>query len=139
TQSLPEYLKEQGIVAISGIDTRKLTRRLREGGAQGACILVGADEQKAVTLAAGYTGMAGQDLAKSVTRSEREDWHQGTWQLTQGYTEPDQSKFHVVAYDFGVKSNILRILSDLGCRLTVVPAQTPVADVLALNPDGVFL
>ncbi len=139
TQSLPDYLKEQGIVAISGIDTRKLTRRLREGGAQGACILVGTDEQKAVDLAVAYAGMAGQDLAKTVTRKEQEEWKQGTWSLTQGYTKPDQDKFHVVAYDFGVKSNILRILSDLGCQLTVVPAQTPVADVLALNPDGVFL
>lgn len=139
TQSLPDYLKEQGVVAISGIDTRKLTRRLREGGAQGACILVGTDEQKAIELAAGYAGMTGQDLAKTVTRAQREDWQEGTWQRTQGYTHPAQDEFHVVAYDFGVKSNILRILADLGCRLTVVPAQTPVDDVLALNPDGVFL
>ena len=139
TQSLPEYLKEQGVVAISGIDTRKLTRRLREGGAQGACILVGDDEPKAIALAAAYAGMAGQDLAKVVSRSAREEWHEGTWQRTQGYTQPQQDRFHVVAYDFGVKSNILRILADLGCRLTVVPAQTPAADVLALNPDGVFL
>nr|WP_172642821.1 glutamine-hydrolyzing carbamoyl-phosphate synthase small subunit [Advenella kashmirensis] len=139
TQSLPDYLKEQGVVAISGIDTRKLTRRLREGGAQGACILVGTDEQKAIELAAGYAGMTGQDLAKTVTRAQREDWQEGTWQRTQGYTHPAQDAFHVVAYDFGVKSNILRILADLGCRLTVVPAQTPVDDVLALNPDGVFL
>ena len=139
TQSLPEYLKAQGIVAISGIDTRKLTRRLREGGAQGACILVGSDEEKARSLAAGYAGMAGQDLAKVVSRREREEWREGTWQRTEGYTHPDQSKHHVVAYDFGVKSNILRILADLGCRITVVPAQTPVSDVLALNPDGIFL
>lgn len=139
TQSLPDYLKEQGVVAISGIDTRKLTRRLREGGAQGACILVGDDEQKAIALAAAYAGMTGQDLAKVVSRSEREEWREGTWQRTEGYTQPQQDRFHVVAYDFGVKSNILRILADLGCRLTVVPAQTAVADVLALNPDGVFL
>ncbi len=139
TQSLPDYLKEQGVVAISGIDTRKLTRRLREGGAQGACILVGDDEEKAVALAASYAGMAGQDLAKVVSRSARQDWQEGTWQRTEGYTRPQQEQFHVVAYDFGVKSNILRILADLGCRLTVVPATTPAAEVLALNPDGVFL
>nr|WP_192871323.1 glutamine-hydrolyzing carbamoyl-phosphate synthase small subunit [Advenella sp. S44] len=139
TQSLPDYLKEQGVVAISGIDTRKLTRRLREGGAQGACILVGDDEQKAVALAASYAGMTGQDLAKVVSRSAQQDWREGTWQRTEGYTRPQQEQFHVVAYDFGVKSNILRILADLGCRLTVVPATTPAADVLALNPDGVFL
>lgn len=139
TQSLPDYLKEQGVVAISDIDTRKLTRRLREGGAQGACILVGDDEQKAIALAAAYAGMAGQDLAKVVSRSAREEWREGTWQRTQGFTQPQQDRFHVVAYDFGVKSNILRILADLGCRLTVVPAQTAAADVLALNPDGVFL
>ena len=139
TQSLPDYLKEQGVVAISGIDTRKLTRRLREGGAQGACILVGDDEQKAIALAAAYAGMAGQDLAKVVSRTAREEWREGTWQRTKGYTQPSQDRFHVVAYDFGVKSNILRILADLGCRLTVVPAQTAAADVLALNPDGVFL
>ncbi len=139
TQSLPEYLKAQGIVAISGIDTRKLTRRLREGGAQGACILVGTDEEKAKALAAGYAGMAGQDLAKVVSRREREAWHEGTWRRAEGYTHPDQSKYHVVAYDFGVKSNILRILADQGCRITVVPAQTAVSEVLALNPDGIFL
>ncbi len=139
TQSLPDYLKEQGVVAISGIDTRKLTRRLREGGAQGACILVGDDEQKAIALAAAYAGMTGQDLAKVVSRSEREEWREGTWQRTKGYTQPSQDRFHVVAYDFGVKSNILRILADLGCRITIVPAQTAAADVLALNPDGVFL
>lgn len=139
TQSLPEYLKAQGIVAISGIDTRKLTRRLREGGAQGACILVGTDEEKAKALAAGYAGMAGQDLAKVVSRREREAWNEGTWRRGEGYTHPDQSKYHVVAYDFGVKSNILRILADQGCRITVVPAQTAVSEVLALNPDGIFL
>lgn len=139
TQSLPEYLSEQGIVAISGIDTRKLTRILREKGAQGACIFVGSDADRAVELARGFAGMAGQDLAKVVSIKGSTTWTQGTWQLGEGYTQPDQSKFHVVAYDFGIKSNILRLLADRGCRLTLVPAQTSAEDVLKLNPDGVFL
>ncbi|MCV6902014.1 MAG: glutamine-hydrolyzing carbamoyl-phosphate synthase small subunit [Achromobacter xylosoxidans] len=139
TQSLPEYLSEQGIVAISGIDTRKLTRILREKGAQGACIFVGSDADRAVELARGFAGMAGQDLAKVVSIKDSTTWTQGTWQLGEGYTRPDQSKFHVVAYDFGIKSNILRLLADRGCRLTLVPAQTSAEEVLKLNPDGVFL
>ncbi|OFQ43461.1 glutamine-hydrolyzing carbamoyl-phosphate synthase small subunit [Achromobacter xylosoxidans] len=139
TQSLPEYLSEQGIVAISGIDTRKLTRILREKGAQGACIFVGSDADRAVELARGFAGMAGQDLAKVVSIKDSTSWTQGTWQLGEGYTQPDQSKFHVVAYDFGIKSNILRLLADRGCRLTLVPAQTSAEEVLKLNPDGVFL
>lgn len=139
TQSLPEYLSEQGIVAISGIDTRKLTRILREKGAQGACIFVGSDADRAVELARGFAGMAGQDLAKVVSIKDSTTWTQGTWQLGEGYTQPDQSKFHVVAYDFGIKSNILRLLADRGCRLTLVPAQTSAEEVLKLNPDGVFL
>lgn len=139
TQSLPEYLSEQGIVAISGVDTRKLTRILREKGAQGACIFVGTDADRAVELARGFAGMAGQDLAKVVSIKDTTTWNQGTWQLGEGYTQPDQSKFHVVAYDFGIKSNILRLLADRGCRLTLVPAQTSAEDVLKLNPDGVFL
>ncbi|WP_420884853.1 glutamine-hydrolyzing carbamoyl-phosphate synthase small subunit [Achromobacter mucicolens] len=139
TQSLPDYLNEQGIVAISGIDTRKLTRILREKGAQGACILVGSDADRAVELARGFPGMAGQDLAKVVSIKESTGWTQGTWQLEGGYTSPDQSKFHVVAYDYGVKSNILRLLADRGCRITLVPAQTSAEEVFKLNPDGVFL
>ncbi|MFY3158709.1 glutamine-hydrolyzing carbamoyl-phosphate synthase small subunit [Achromobacter xylosoxidans] len=139
TQSLPAYLSEQGIVAISGIDTRKLTRILREKGAQGACIFVGSDADRAVELARGFAGMAGQDLAKVVSIKDSTTWTQGTWQLGEGYTQPDQSKFHVVAYDFGIKSNILRLLADRGCRLTLVPAQTSAEEVLKLNPDGVFL
>ena len=139
TQSLPEYLSEQGIVAISGIDTRKLTRILREKGAQGACIFVGSDADRAVELARGFAGMAGQDLAKVVSIKDSTTWTQGTWQLGEGYTQPDQSRFHVVAYDFGIKSNILRLLADRGCRLTLVPAQTSAEEVLKLNPDGVFL
>jgi len=139
TQSLPDYLTEQGIVAISGIDTRKLTRILREKGAQGACILVGSDAERAVELARGFPGMAGQDLAKVVSIKESTGWTEGTWQLEGGFTSPDQSKFHVVAYDYGVKSNILRLLADRGCRITLVPAQTSAEDVFKLNPDGVFL
>jgi len=139
TQSLPDYLAAQGIVAISGIDTRKLTRILREKGAQGACIFVGTDTERAVELARGFAGMAGQDLAKVVSVKTSSEWTDGTWQLGQGFSKPDQSKFHVVAYDFGIKSNILRLLADRGCRLTLVPAQTSAEDVLKLNPDGVFL
>ncbi|MBB1628429.1 glutamine-hydrolyzing carbamoyl-phosphate synthase small subunit [Achromobacter sp. UMC71] len=139
TQSLPEYLSAQGIVAISGIDTRKLTRILREKGAQGACIFVGTDADRAVELARGFAGMAGQDLAKVVSIKASTTWTEGTWQLGGGFTQPDQSKFHVVAYDFGIKSNILRLLADRGCRLTLVPAQTSAEEVLKLNPDGVFL
>ncbi|NMK47380.1 glutamine-hydrolyzing carbamoyl-phosphate synthase small subunit [Achromobacter sp. Bel] len=139
TQSLPDYLAAQGIVAISGIDTRKLTRILREKGAQGACIFVGADAERAVELARGFAGMAGQDLARVVSVKTSSEWTEGTWQLGEGFAKPDQSKFHVVAYDFGIKSNILRLLADRGCRLTLVPAETSAEDVLKLNPDGVFL
>jgi carbamoyl-phosphate synthase small subunit len=139
TQSLPEYLSEQGIVAISGIDTRKLTRILREKGAQGACIFVGADAERAVELAQGFAGMAGQDLARVVSVKASAEWTEGTWQLGEGFSKPDQSKFHVVAYDFGTKTNILRLLADRGCRVTLVPAQTSAEEVLKLNPDGVFL
>lgn len=139
TQSLPEYLRAQGIVAIAGIDTRKLTRILREGGAQGACILVGTDQEKAVSLAKGFAGMAGLDLAKVVSTKASHPWSEGTWQLGEGFSAAPASLYHVVAYDFGVKTNILRLLVDRGCRVTVVPAQTPVEEVLALNPDGVFL
>jgi len=139
TQSLPEYLAEQGIVAIAGIDTRKLTRILRDKGAQGACILAGDDAERAVSLARGFPGMAGQDLAKTVSVQARDSWTQGTWQLGNGYDAPAQDRFHVVAYDFGVKRNILRLMADRGCRITLVPAQTPAEDVLALDPDGVFL
>lgn len=139
TQSLPEYLSEQGVVAISGIDTRKLTRILREQGAQGACIFAGSDVGRAVELARGFVGMAGQDLAKVVSIKSSVPWTEGTWRLGEGFTQPDLSRFHVVAYDFGLKSNILRLLADRGCRLTLVPAQTRAEDVLKLAPDGVFL
>lgn len=139
TQSLPDYLKENGIVAISGVDTRKLTRILRDGGAQGACILVGEDAQRAVQLAREFTGLAGQDLASQVSTKSVSEWTEGSWQLGQGFSQPTSSQYHVVAYDFGIKTNILRMLADRGCRVTLVPAKTPAADVLALQPDGVFL
>ncbi|MBV7486340.1 glutamine-hydrolyzing carbamoyl-phosphate synthase small subunit [Bordetella sp. BOR01] len=139
TQSLPDYLAAQGVVAISGVDTRKLTRILRDGGAQGACILVGDDAERAVELARGFSGMTGLDLAKVVSIKASQDWKQGTWELGQGFGAPIQDRFHVVAYDFGVKYNILRLMADRGCRITLVPAQTPAEDVLKLDPDGVFL
>src|SRR5690606_9090599 len=135
----PDYLKAQGIVAISGVDTRKLTRILRDGGAQGACILVGDDADRAVQLAREFPGMSGQDLAKTVSIKTADSWNEGTWQLGQGFTQSTDATYHVVAYDYGIKSNILRLLADRGCRITLVPAQTPVQDVLALKPDGLFL
>jgi carbamoyl-phosphate synthase small subunit len=141
-QSLPEYLKANGIVAISDIDTRKLTRIIRDGGAQSACILVGqgeADEAKAIELAKAHAGLQGQDLAQAVSLQEPQEWTQTSWQLHDGYGELSDPAYHVVAYDFGVKRSFLRLLADRKCRITVVPATTPVADVLALNPDGVFL
>src|SRR5690606_16434782 len=125
TQSLPDYLKEQGVVAISGVDTRKLTRILRDGGAQGACILVGDDAERAVQLTREFPGMAGQDLAKVVSTKEQGDWRGGAWQLGKGFSQPDNPIYHVVAYDYGIKTNILRLLADRGCRITLVPAQTP--------------
>ncbi len=139
TQSLPDYLKAQGVVAISGVDTRKLTRILRDRGAQGACILVGDDADRAVQLAKDFPGMSGQDLAKGVSTKAADSWLEGTWQLGRGFSQPSDATYHVVAYDYGIKTNILRLLADRGCRITLVPAQTPVQDVLALKPDGIFL
>jgi len=143
-QPLDEYLKEHGTVAIAGLDTRRLTRILREKGAQNGCILVGADatEEKALELARSFPGLKGMDLAKVVSATERYEWRSSVWNLqTDSHPEIAASElpYHVVAYDFGVKVNILRMLVERGCRLTVVPAQTPASEVLALNPDGVFL
>ena len=142
-QSLSEYLKSHNIVGIADIDTRKLTRILREKGAQAGCILAGkqVDEAYALEQARAFPGLKGMDLAKEVTVGEAYNWTEGSWQLGKGHVTPDadQLKYHVVAYDFGVKRNILRILVDRGCRLTVVPAKTPAAEVLAMNPDGIFL
>ncbi|MFM4963814.1 glutamine-hydrolyzing carbamoyl-phosphate synthase small subunit [Aeromonas bivalvium] len=140
-QSLSDYLKSHNIVGIADIDTRKLTRILREKGAQNGCILAGKDpdEAHALSQARAFPGLKGMDLAKEVTVSESYRWTEGSWQLGKGHVTPSDVKYHVVAYDFGVKRNILRMLVDRGCRLTVVPAQTPAAEVLAMNPDGIFL
>ncbi len=138
--SLSHYLKSEKVVAIAGIDTRKLTRILREKGAQNGCVLAGEDNpQKAIDLARSFPGLSGMDLAKVVSVAQPYEWNQTEWALGRGYGVQDKPKFHVVAYDFGVKYNILRMLAERGCRVTVVPAQTSAADVLAYNPDGVFL
>ncbi|AFZ83492.1 carbamoyl-phosphate synthase small subunit [Candidatus Kinetoplastibacterium blastocrithidii TCC012E] len=138
-QSLPEYLIKNGIVAISDIDTRRLTRIIRENGSQGACILVGEDEDRALELARGFSGMSGKDLAKDISTDISLAWNEGSWILGEGFSKGSASKFHVVAYDFGIKTNILRLLVDRGCRVTIVPAKTSAIDVMKLNPDGVFL
>ena len=138
--SFADYLKQNNIVAISEIDTRRLTRLLRDKGAQAGCIMSGdIDEAKALELAKSFGSMAGKDLAQEVTCAEAYEWTQGEWQLGKGYSKIDNPEFHVVAYDFGVKHNILRMLAERGCKLTVVPAKTSVEAVLALNPDGIFL
>ena len=140
--SLPEYLERGRIVAIAGIDTRKLTRLLREKGAQAGCIMTGEsiDPNVAVMAARKFPGLAGMDLAKVVTTRERYQWNDGTiWRTGGRPTLRPQQRLHVVAYDFGVKRNILRLLADAGCRMTVVPATTAASEVLALQPDGVFL
>lgn len=137
--SLSDYLVKHKIVAIADIDTRRLTRILRDKGAQAGCIYVGDDVAKALELANSFGSMAGQDLAKEVTCKELYQWTEGEWQLGKGYVQQTSPEFHVVAYDFGVKRNILRMLAERGCRITVVPATTSAEAVLALNPDGIFL
>ncbi|MFN3883316.1 MAG: glutamine-hydrolyzing carbamoyl-phosphate synthase small subunit [Rhodocyclaceae bacterium] len=139
-QTLSDYLKRENVVAIADIDTRKLTRILREKGAQAGCLMTGddLDADEAIAQARAFPGLAGMDLAKVVSTREPYAWNEGEWRLGAGYTAPPPAKFHVVAYDFGVKRNILRMLASRGCSLTVVPATTPAAEVLALNPDGVF-
>jgi len=145
-ESLDDYLLRHKVVAIADIDTRKLTRILREKGAQNACIMAGdnLDEAAAIAAAKGFPGLKGMDLAKEVTTATPYEWAQGSWTLDGGLPDaphPIEEKlpYHVVAYDFGVKRNILRMLVDRQCRLTVVPAKTPASEVLALKPDGVFL
>ena len=143
-QTLSEYLRDEGVVAISGIDTRKLTRVLREKGAQSGCLVTAAsdalpDVEAAIAAAGEFPGLAGMDLAKVVSVSESHPWDQSEWRLEGGYGEQREPRHHVVAYDFGVKRNILRMLAERGCKLTVVPAQTPAREVLALKPDGIFL
>ncbi|HZV53556.1 MAG TPA: glutamine-hydrolyzing carbamoyl-phosphate synthase small subunit [Rhodocyclaceae bacterium] len=139
--SLDAYLKAENVVAIADIDTRKLTRILREMGAQAGCLATGdnLNADAAIAKARAFPGLAGMDLAKVVTVDKPYDWTEGEWCLGKGFVPQQNPKFHVVAYDFGVKRNILRMLAQRGCKLTVVPAQTSAKDVLALNPDGVFL
>ena len=147
TMTLAQYLAREGTVAIANIDTRKLTRLLRSKGAQNGCIIgLAAGEtvtpeviERALVAARSAPNMAGLDLAKVVSVKERYEWTQTEWQLGSGYGTQTEPKFHVVAFDFGVKKNILRMLASRGCRITVVPAQTSAADVKKLNPDGVFL
>jgi carbamoyl-phosphate synthase small subunit len=141
TQNLDDYLKENNRVALAGIDTRALTRYLRENGAQNACMVGGVniDSDSAVKKAQAFPGLKGMDLAKTVTCDDAYQWSQSTWSLQSGYADSAATQYRVVAYDFGVKHNILRILASLGCEVIVVPAQTSAEQVLAENPDGVFL
>lgn len=140
-ESLQEYLIRNKTVAIAGIDTRRLTRVLRDKGAQAGAILTGEDvtEAKARELIDAFGSMVGKDLAKEVTCGQPYEWTEGEWVLGKGFVTPEVQPYHVVAYDYGVKTNILRMLASRGCRLTVVPAQTLAKDVLAMNPDGIFL
>jgi len=139
--SLQDWLQQRGVVAIAGIDTRKLTRILRERGAQNGALMAGPglDVDKALEAARKFPGLKGMDLAKVVSTAKPYAWREGQLDLDQGQFVQAEPKFRVVAYDFGVKTNILRMLAERGCDLTVVPAQTPAAEVLAMNPDGVFL
>jgi carbamoyl-phosphate synthase small subunit len=139
-QSLPDYLRSQNIVAIADIDTRRLTRILREKGAQSGCIMAGAvDEAKALEAARAFPGLAGMDLAKVVTAPASYAWSETEWKLGAGYGQQTEPRFHVVAFDYGVKRNILRMLAERGCRLTVLPATATAEQALALKPDGIFL
>ncbi len=140
-KTLPEYLHEHKVVAIADIDTRQLTRLLRDKGAQRGCIMAGEtiDIEVAKQAIAGFSGLKGLDLAKEVTTDKIYNWTENVWQLGSGHAESAEAQKHVVAYDFGVKRNILRLLINRGCRVTVVPATTSAEQVLALNPDGVFL
>jgi len=140
TQDLPPYLRDQGVVAIADIDTRKLTRLLREKGAQDGCIMAGGiDEAEALKAARGFPGLAGMDLAKVVSCEEPYDWNETTWTLGQGYGRQERPKYNVVAFDYGIKRNILRKLAARGCKVTVIPAQSAASDALARKPDGIFL
>ncbi len=139
-QSLGEYLKAHNVVAIAEIDTRKLTRILRDKGAQNGAIIAGDNvtAEQAIELAKSFKGLNGLDLAKECCDKDGFVWTQGSWELGKGFKQPEL-KYHVVAYDYGVKTNILRMLADRGCKLTVVPATTPAQTVLDMNPDGIFL
>ncbi|HEU5177581.1 MAG TPA: glutamine-hydrolyzing carbamoyl-phosphate synthase small subunit [Burkholderiales bacterium] len=140
SEDLREFLNRHKIVAISGIDTRKLTRILREKGAQNGCVMAGdVSTDVALSKAKAFPGLAGMDLAKVVTTDKPYEWTEGRWALGTGYRKLDNPRFHVVAYDYGIKHNILRLIAERGARVTVVPAQMPARDVLRMNPDGVFL
>lgn len=140
-EPLSDYLKRNKIVAIADMDTRRLTRILRHTGSQAGCIMTGenANIKAAQAKAVAFGSMAGKDLAKVVTRAKQEKWTQGEWRLGKGFSDLKRLPYKVVAYDFGVKNNILRMLAERGCELTIVPAQTPAETVLAMNPDGIFL
>ena len=143
-ESLPDYLKRRNVVAIADIDTRRLTRILREKGAQAGCVLAGdtVSESEALEAAKAFSGLKGLDLAKQVTTTKPYEWVDGTWQLNAEAVKSiakETADYKVVAYDYGIKKNILRMLVDRGCHVTVVPAKTPASDVLSMNPDGVFL
>jgi carbamoyl-phosphate synthase small subunit len=138
--TLSEYLKQHGVPAIADIDTRKLTRLLRDKGAQDGCLMAGrVDEKEALRAARGFPGLVGMDLAKEVSCGKPYVWDESVWALGQGHGRLTDPRFHVVAYDYGIKRNIMRKLVSRGCRVTVVPAQTPAEDALAMRPDGVFL
>jgi carbamoyl-phosphate synthase small subunit len=139
-QPLTEYLESNGILAIAGVDTRKLTRILREKGAQNGALMAGpVDAERAIAAARAFPGLAGMDLAKVVTTDKPYEWKDGEWVLGTGYAAAPQARFHVVAYDYGVKRNILRLLVQRGCRVTVLPARTPAREAMAFKPDGVLL
>ena len=139
-RTLPEYLQAHGVVAIAGIDTRRLTRILREQGAQSGCIMAGrVATDEALASARAFPGLAGMDLAKVVSATRPYEWTEGSWQLGKGFAQPRRPRYRVAAYDYGVKRSILRMLADRECAVTVYPAQTPAAELLAVKPDGVFL
>jgi len=139
-QTLDSFLKEQNVVAIADLDTRRLTRLLRSQGAQSGCLMAGeADAELALSEARDFPGLAGMDLAKVVTAQKPYEWSEGRWELGKGYRKVEQPRFHVVAYDYGIKRNILRMLAERGSRVTVVPAQFPAKEILRMKPDGVFL
>ena len=140
THSLPEFLRAKGVVALADIDTRRLTRILRERGAQNGCLMAGeVDVDRALAAARDFPGLAGMDLAKEVSTAVPYEWREGGWTLGDGFGRPAEARFHVVAYDYGVKRNILRMLAERGARVTVLPARAGAAEALALKPDGVFL
>jgi carbamoyl-phosphate synthase small subunit len=139
-RTLPEYLQAHGVVAIAGIDTRRLTRILREKGAQAGCVMAGrVAAEEALAQARAFPGLAGKDLAKVVSARVAYEWTEGAWRLGKGFARLERPRFRVAAYDYGVKRNILRMLVDRGCAVTVFPAQTPAGELLAAKPDGVFL